>query len=329
MKRDALKFGGVLDEAKQKTGETLKLATASAVFPPDRSSGPDIRTVKPPTNGVQAFLNSMRRPGEDDALDGPQEIIPGIISEGETAMLPGPPGCGKSFAIIDWLARVAKDLLFLEQPVMHGGVVYVTGEGQGGLAKRIAALIAELELEATSPFIYMNRMPHLLDPQQVADFIAAVKLQTAGWKVPLRIIAFDTFNRAIVGGSENEGKGRGRLLEADNEIKRALNCSTMFAHHPGKAEGNDTLGHSSLFGDTDVTAVFSGSTGIRSIKIKKNKDGEGGGVFGYSLRQVYLGDHKKSGKPVTTCVVDWVRRCGQDYEILRQPQMAARPEAGP
>jgi hypothetical protein len=28
-------------------------------------------------------------------------------------------------------------------------------------------------------------------------------------------------------------------------------------------------------------------------------------VFGYSLRQVYLGEHKKSGKPVTTCVVDW------------------------
>ena len=43
----------------------------------------------------------------------------------------------------------------------------------------------------------------------------------------------------------------------------------------------------------------------KTIKIKKNKDGEGGGVFGYSLRQVYLGEHKKSGKPVTTCVVDW------------------------
>jgi hypothetical protein len=258
------------------------------------------------SKGVQAFLDSMRQPGEDDPLDGPQEIIPGIISEGETAMLPGPPGCGKSFVLIDWLTRVSKNLPFLDQPVMHGGVVYVTGEGQGGLAKRISALVSELDLEATSPFIYMNRMPHLLDPQQVSDFIGAIKFRTAGWTVPLRIIAFDTFNRAIVGGSENEGKDVGRLLEADNEIKRALSCSTMFAHHPGKAEGNDTRGHSSLFGDTDVTAVFSGKTGTRSITIKKNKDGEGGGVFGYSLRQVHLGTHKKSGKPVTTCVVDWV-----------------------
>ena len=277
-----------------------------SIAPKLDSQTPVVKLPGHASKGVQAFLDSMRQPGEDDALDGPQEIIPGIISEGETAMLPGPPGCGKSFVLIDWLTRVAKNLLFLDQPVMHGGVVYVTGEGQGGLAKRISALVSELDLEATSPFVYMNRMPHLLDPQQVSDFIAAIKLRTAGWAVPLRIIAFDTFNRAIVGGSENEGKDVGRLLEADNEIKRALNCSTMFAHHPGKAEGNDTRGHSSLFGDTDVTAVFSGSNGVRSIKIKKNKDGEGGGVFGYSLRQVYLGDHKKSGEPVTTCVVDWV-----------------------
>ena len=104
------------------------------------------------SKGVSAFLDSMRHPGEDDPLDGPQEIIPGIISEGQTALFPGPPGSGKSFVIVDLLARVAKDLLFLDQPVMHGGVVYVTGEGQGGLAKRISALINELNLEATSPY---------------------------------------------------------------------------------------------------------------------------------------------------------------------------------
>jgi hypothetical protein len=275
---------------------------AGASFPGDRPKP----GVIPPSKGVQSFLDSMRQPGEDDPLDGPQEIIPGIISEGQTGLFPGPPGSGKSFVIIDWLARVAKGLDFLDQPVMHGGVVYVTGEGQGGLAKRISALITELNLEATAPFIYMHRMPHLLDQQQVLDFIAALKLRTANWTVPVRLIAMDTLNRALVGGSEIDGKDIGKLLDADSQIKRAFNCATMFAHHPGKAEGNDTRGHSSLHGDTDVNGIFSGSTGIRSIKIKKSKDGEDGGVFGYSLRQIHLGTHKKSGKPVTTCVVDWV-----------------------
>src|SRR5262245_23706283 len=82
---------------------------------------------KPPeelTKGVIAFLDSMRHPGQDDPLDGPQEIIPGIISEGQTALFPGSPGTGKSFVIIDWLARVARNLDFLGQPVMQGGAVY-------------------------------------------------------------------------------------------------------------------------------------------------------------------------------------------------------------
>jgi hypothetical protein len=273
-----------------------------------RPSGARGQELPPATaKGVSAFSASMRHPGEDDPLDGPQEIIPGIISEGQTGLFPGPPGSGKSFVIIDWLARVAADLSFLDQPVMQGGVAYVVGEGQGGLAKRISAVIAELKLEATSPFIYMHRMPHLLDPQQVSDFIAALKLRTAKWTVPVRLIAFDTLNRSLVGGSEIEGKDIGRLLDADAQIKRAfINCATMFVHHPGKAEGNDTRGHSSLHGDTDVNGIFSGSTGVRSIKIKKNKDGEEGCVFGYSLRQIHLGTHKKSRQPVTTCVVDWV-----------------------
>lgn len=288
------------------TEEVFENTTLEEAYRKEDAKRANGKTQDGQSQGIQRFIKGARVVGQDDPLNGPQWIIPGVLQEHQTAILPGPPGTGKSFVILDWFARVVRDRPFLGNPVMQGGAVYVTGEGQGGLAKRVAAVAAEFAMSETDTFLYMHVMPRLLYDQEVKDFIAAIKLLTAHWTVPIRVIGFDTFNRAIVGGSENEGKDVGRLLEADNEIKRALNCSTMFAHHPGKAEGNDTRGHSSLFGDTDVTAVFSGSTGVRSIKIKKNKDGEGGGVFGYSLRQIYLGDHKQSGKPVTTCVVDWV-----------------------
>jgi RecA-family ATPase len=198
--------------------------------------------------GVQRFLKAMRRAGDDDPLKGPQWVIPGILQEGQTAMCPGPPGSGKSFAMLDWQARIACGLDFLGKPVMQGGAVYVTGEGQTGLAKRIAALSSEFELTGGSPFLYVRTMPRLLDQQEVRDFVAALKIQIAGWSAPLRVIAFDTFNRAIVGGSENEGKDVAKLLDADRRIKDAFGCATIFAHHPGKAEGNDIRGHSSLRG---------------------------------------------------------------------------------
>jgi hypothetical protein len=256
--------------------------------------------------GVQRFMKAARRAGQDDPLDGPQWVIPGILLEGQTAMCPGPPGSGKSFAILDWLARVACGLDFNGKPVTQGGTIYVTGEGQAGLAQRIAALASEFELNDASPFIYVRTMPRLLDPQEVKDFISAMKLQTADWSSPCRLMAFDTFNRAIVGGSENEGKDVAKLLDADSQIKEAFGCATIFAHHPGKAEGNDTRGHSSLRGDTDVTAIFSGKTGTRTIEIKKQKDAEDGQIFAYTLRQVHLGVHNTSGDPVTSCLVDWL-----------------------
>jgi hypothetical protein len=256
--------------------------------------------------GVQRFMKAVRRAGDDDPLHGPQWLIPGILLEGQTALCPGAPGTGKSFAILDWAARITQGLNFVGKPVLQGGSIYVTGEGQAGLAKRIAALAMEYELSEASPFLYVRTMPRLLDQQEVKDFIAALKLETLGWGVPVRAITFDTFNRAIVGGSENDGKDVARLLDADNRIKDAFDCATIYAHHPGKAEGNELRGHSSLLGDTDVTCVFSGKTGTRTVEIKKQKDDEDGGLFGYTLRQVQLGSHAYNGDPVTSCLVDWV-----------------------
>jgi hypothetical protein len=57
--------------------------------------------------------------------------------------------------------------------------------------------------------------PQVLDPQQVIDFIAALKLRTAKWTVPIRVICFDTLNTGLVGGSENESKDIALLLNAD------------------------------------------------------------------------------------------------------------------
>jgi AAA domain len=199
-------------------------------------------------------------------------------------------------------------------------VVYTTGEGQTGLAKRIAAVATEFDSLTGSRFPTLRIMARLLDVQDTKDFIAAVKLQTADWAVPIRVMAFDTFNRAIVGGSESEGKDVARLLDADGRIKDAFACATLYAHHPGKAEGNDLRGHSSLMGDTDVNAVFCGASGTRTIEIRKQKDDEGGGVFGYSLRQIELGSHEKTGEIVTSCLVDWV-----DGEIARSVRSAGKP----
>jgi hypothetical protein len=97
----------------------------------------------------------------------------------------------------------------------------VSGEGQSGLAKRVAALASDFALTKDSPFIYMRTMPRLLDPQEVGDFIEALFVECSHRldETGIKVIAFDTFNRALVGGNENDGRDVGRLLHADERIK--------------------------------------------------------------------------------------------------------------
>ena len=290
------------DALKQAAIEYRRERDKKAPLTPSKQDTPAIT----PPPGVQVFLDAMRHAGQDDPFDGPQAIIPGILAEGQTAICSGPPGTGKSFALLNWCATIEKGRDFLGQSVLAGGAVYVTGEGQGGLIKRISALASQMELTSDSKFLYVNVMPRMLDPQQVADFIAALKLRTANWAVPIRVICFDTLNTGLVGGAENESKDVALLLAADARIKSAFNCTTIWAHHPGKAEGNDLRGHSSLLGNADVVCVFSGKTGTRTIEVRKQKDGETGTLLGYSLIPIELGTHKKSGQLVTTCTIDWI-----------------------
>ena len=135
------------DALKQAAIEYRRERDKKAPLTPSKQDTPAIT----PPPGVQVFLDAMRHAGQDDPFDGPQAIIPGILAEGQTAICSGPPGTGKSFA----------------------------GEGQGGLIKRISALASQMELTSDSKFLYVNVMPRMLDPQQVADFIAALKLRTA------------------------------------------------------------------------------------------------------------------------------------------------------
>jgi AAA domain len=71
--------------------------------------------------GVQVFLRAVRQVGQDDPLDGPRAIIPGVVSEGQTAICPGAPGTGKTFAILNWCARIAKGGTFLGQSDLCDG----------------------------------------------------------------------------------------------------------------------------------------------------------------------------------------------------------------
>src|SRR4051812_37793236 len=72
--------------------------------------------------------------GELLELPPPEWLIEGVIESSALGVLYGPPGCGKSFAALDWALSVATGKAWHGREVRQGAVVYVAGEGTTGVA---------------------------------------------------------------------------------------------------------------------------------------------------------------------------------------------------
>ena len=66
-------------------------------------------------------------------------VVDNFLERNATSVLCAPPGEGKSFFAIDFACCVATGTPWHGEKVIKGPVVYIAGEGHGGLARRFAA----------------------------------------------------------------------------------------------------------------------------------------------------------------------------------------------
>ena len=81
---------------------------------------------------------------ELDALPLPEWIIDGLIPEAGFAVPYGPPKSGKTFVMLAAGLHVAAGLPWCGKTVKQGAVVYIAGEGTGGLSLRLKAMQSAL-----------------------------------------------------------------------------------------------------------------------------------------------------------------------------------------
>jgi hypothetical protein len=112
------------------------------------------------------------------------------------------------------------------------------------------------------------------------------------------VVIIDTLSRAIAGDDENTAQSMSGFVERRaGEITKQTGAAVVCVHHPGKDEVKGMRGSSALFAACDsVIAVTKGR-----VMIEKAKDAETGPWFGFTLKQVVLGENDR-GKPITTCV---------------------------
>lgn len=220
-----------------------------------------------------------------------------LPSEGLAAFF-GASGSGKSFLVIDLIAKLAEAGSFFGHGVskVHR-VVVLELEGQAGVPRRVKAW----EIARGRPFPksvqFVFDTFNLLEHADIATLAETIEIHGG-----CDVLVIDTLNRAAPGADENSSRDASLILENAKWLQTALGGLVLLVHHTGKDATKGMRGHSSLFAAMDAVIEVTRTAGRREWSVAKSKDDTDGQVHGFMLEVVNLGNDA-SGDPITSCVV--------------------------
>jgi len=244
------------------------------------------------------LLDRMLTSAQLDAIPAPDPLIAGHLYADSIAELWGRPGSGKSFLAIDWALCVATGKPWQQHAVQQGRVLYIVGEGAGGMSKRRRAWEQAWGNHDDGAMTWLRGAVPLIEIGWVYALAEAVR------KLQPRLVVVDTVSRAIAGHNENAPETMCALVRNTDQIREAAaGACVLFVHHATK-DGNTTRGHSALEGACDVRWKLAKEGNGLVLSNPKAKDDAEASDRNLRLAPWDLGTVDEFGKPITSCVVE-------------------------
>lgn len=248
-----------------------------------------------PTLDIDGLLN----------LPPPVWRVHGLLTTSANAVLYGPYASLKSFAALDLSLCLAYGQPWHGRDVQQCAVLYIAGEGVGGLSKRIKAWLHFHGLEdQRAAFRLISASIDLRNPEVTAAIVrtALHVAEQDGMKVGLVVI--DTLARAMVGADENSSQDMGLAVKGTDEIREGIDAATLTVHHTGKDTDRGPRGSSALGGAVDCQIRVERSDMAVTLTIEKQKDDEEGEPIILTAKKVGLdGGEPVEGEPTSLVLV--------------------------
>jgi hypothetical protein len=189
-----------------------------------------------------------------DHVDPPEYAIAGLLEHRALSAVIGPPGVGKSAAVIDMACHLVTGKMWHGRKTMRQRVLYLPGEGMSGAVERVTAWEQAHGCDVGDDLL-------------MADSIIQLAAETEDWRVLTQYIAqqrvgliiFDTFARMSLGLDENSAQDVGRAVRRFDQIKEFTRAGVMLVHHTRK-DSTSGRGSSALNGalDTEILITHGG-----------------------------------------------------------------------
>lgn len=242
--------------------------------------------------------------GDRMDLVAPQWIIKPYLEAGTLSVIFGDFASGKSFFAIDQALCIASGHPFHGAPIKKpGAVIYLAGEGFGGLARRREAWSRETGVSCADVPIFFSRAPaaFLDGPEMVSVYeaIHAISVAHDG----IAAIFVDTLQRNFGAGDENSTSDMTAFVAACDGLRERFSCAVVVVHHTGHMDKQRSRGSIVLPASADSTCRVEKSDDVIKITYQKMKDGEVPPPSAYELKSIDLGLVDDDGIAITSAVL--------------------------
>lgn len=197
-------------------------------------------------------------------LPEPKWLINRHVTDGMTVMY-GPPGRGKTFLALSWALSIASGTAWQGHSVTSMPVLYVSGEGGGGLARRIGAWQVNTTSLAVPKLYVILGTVVLTNREHVEALRDDIRAVGAG------LLVIDTLARSMAGADENSSKDMGLAINGLDFLRRDVNCAALVVHHSG-VEKTRPRGSTALFGAADTIIRIDGEDETVDVICEKQKE---------------------------------------------------------
>ena len=197
-------------------------------------------------------------------------LVDGVITKHGFSALYGAPGVGKSFIALDIALSVAYGRAWHDRTVDGGKVLYIAGEGVGGLGKRVKAWETHYGLNDNVPLQVVPKAVQFRDEADIQELIDTIDHFGGGY----RLIVIDTVARSMVGMEENSSSETGIFVAACDRIRTHADCALLAIHHSGKDTSRGMRGSNALLGAVDTSLQVKAAGEDVVVHVEKQKDAE-------------------------------------------------------
>jgi len=201
-------------------------------------------------------------------------LIDDMVPENSLTAIWGEPGAYKTFLVLDMMLSLAHGAEWHGAELAKALVVYVAGEGVGGLRKRVGAWHHERQLDAADADFILIEEPAPLDADGAKALIDTIDALRADRQVAAMV--YDTLARCMV-GDENSAADMSAAIGAVDDVRSHYAGSTaILVHHQGKDAARALRGSTALLGALDASLQARKADSYLEVVQHKQKDAEQG-----------------------------------------------------